>query len=141
MTTGKTIFIVDDDEDDLFFFEQALKRTDGSAQLIKVLESTEVIKTLKGDISRPDYIFLDLNMPKKSGKECLADIRNESVFHNIPVIIYTTSSSPEDRKEIFKMGANHFLTKFSDFKELCNTLSALVKDEMKLEIPVPSPGY
>lgn len=136
MGNPKTFFIVDDDEDDLFFFEQALNRADKSVQLIKVPKSVDALKKLKSIEKRPDYIFLDLNMPQKSGKECLAEIRREEKLNDVPVIIYTTSSSDSDRTDILQMGANHFLTKFSDFGQLCRTLAALIHNELTLEHPV-----
>jgi len=129
MDTSKTVFIADDDEDDIFFFNEAVKEVDNNVELIVAKDGLEAMNILKDPQTKiPHYIFLDLNMPKKSGKQCLIEIRSEDKFHQVPVIIYTTSSSEEDEKETLLLGADYFITKFKTIDELRNTLAELLKN-------------
>lgn len=74
----------------------------------------------------PDFIFLDLNMPRKNGKECLTEIRQNDQTQKIPVVIYTTSARPSDIEETFQAGASCFLRKPNSFNELTTLLTKLI---------------
>lgn len=121
MATRKIIMIVDDDPDDRAFFCEAVSEVDDSIECISVNGGEEAIQHLKNcSDCIPDYIFLDLNMPRMNGKQCLEQIKSNSSFSSIPVIIYTTTKSKEDIEETKYLGAVYFLTKpntFSDLKE------------------------
>jgi DNA-binding response OmpR family regulator len=81
------------------------------------------LKHLKDEtIPLPDFIFLDLNMPKLNGKECLIEIKKLPRYSTVPLIIYTTSSNQKDKQEIMQLGAHYFLTKPTRISELCNCL-------------------
>ena len=71
-------------------------------------------------------IFLDLNMPRLNGKQCLAELKREAHLRDIPVIIYSTSSEKRDIEETSRLGAAHFLTKPNKFEELCKALTFVV---------------
>ena len=75
--------------------------------------------------SLPSVIFLDLNMPKMDGRECLQEIRKSESLREIPVVIYTTSSHQKDIEETRKMGANGFISKPSSLRELHSVLDAI----------------
>lgn len=133
LNTHKLFFIADDDEDDIFFFREALEEVDRTVRLVTARDGDEAMNLLNTSNKEvPDFIFLDLNMPKKSGKECLTEIRQQSKLKDVPIIIYTTSSLHKDMTETLGLGANLFITKFIDFKELCQTLSSLLKGELWL---------
>ena len=74
----------------------------------------------------PNVLFLDLNMPRKSGMECLKEIKENSIFNDIAIAIYSTSASEEDIENTFVMGANIYIKKPSDFKTLKKVLSEVV---------------
>src|SRR5215467_3359909 len=132
MNTSRLLFIADDDKDDIFIFRMALAQVDPSVKLVTAQDGIEAMKKLKHPQAIvPDFIFLDLNMPKMSGKECIEEIRKETRLQNIPIIIYSTSSSPDDRKESLELGANYFITKFYRLNDLCTTLKTLLKKERK----------
>src|SRR5579872_246117 len=99
-----TLLIVDDDADDLQFFVDAIAEIDQDVQCITASNGINALKLLEGIETRPDYIFLDLNMPKMDGKQCLKHIRNSLLLHSIPVIIYSTSRLPEDIAETHALG-------------------------------------
>jgi CheY-like chemotaxis protein len=74
---------------------------------------------------QPDFIFLDLNMPRINGRQCLAEIKKIPHLANTPVIIYTTSSPEKDKIETLYAGASGFITKPSDIPHLTELLSQL----------------
>jgi CheY-like chemotaxis protein len=74
----------------------------------------------------PNILFLDLNMPKKSGMECLLEIKSNGRFKDIAIAIYSTSASEEDIENTFVNGANIYIKKPSDFNNLKNVLSDVV---------------
>ena len=80
----------------------------------------------KEDAVLPQVLFLDLNMPKKSGIECLNEIKANRKMSEIAIAIYSTSASEEDIEETFVLGANIYIKKPSDFKALKKVLSEVV---------------
>ncbi|MGC1240632.1 MAG: response regulator [Chryseosolibacter sp.] len=107
----KTCLLVDDDEDDKEIFCMALTETDPSVRCITANDGIDALKMLKDPTFVPDYIFLDLNMPLMSGKECLIEIRKRPHLTEVPVIIYTTSASQKDIEDTMEAGASSFITK------------------------------
>jgi CheY-like chemotaxis protein len=71
----------------------------------------------------PDVIFLDLNMPRMDGRQCLSELKNDPELKHIPVIIYTTSGHPKDIEQTLQNGAACFITKPTDTRELYNLLA------------------
>ncbi len=124
-----TCFLIDDDFDDQQHFETALNNTtkiknDLVFKCIMADMGTEALIKLNGDASFiPDYIFLDLNMPRMSGKECLVEIKKIERLNAVPVIIYSTSSDPKDIEETKQMGASSFLIKPQNLNVLTEALS------------------
>lgn len=123
MEQPKTLFIIDDDEDDQLFLHEAIHDLNIPIDFFYANNGETALQLLKGeDIPVPDYIFLDLNMPKLNGKECLIEIKKLPKYANVPIIIYTTSSNQKDKQEIIELGAHYFLTKPTRISELCNRL-------------------
>src|SRR5688500_3509498 len=89
MLAPKVIMIVDDDPDDVAFFCEALSEIDTSIKYIGVKGAEEALWLLKKNSdNHPDFIFLDLNMPKMNGKQCLKQIKSDTNVSSIPVIVY-----------------------------------------------------
>lgn len=127
MIKKKTFFIVDDDIDDQELFIEAVNEVDNSIQCVSASNCEEALDLLKNKkTSLPDVIFLDLNMPRLNGKQCLAELKKLAHLRHIPVIIYSTSSEKRDIEETTRLGAAHFLTKPNKFEELCKALSFVV---------------
>ena len=123
MDKPKTLFIIDDDEDDQLFLHEALHDLKIHIDFFYANNGETALRLLKDeDIPVPDYIFLDLNMPKLNGKECLIEIKKLRKYANVPIIIYTTSSNQKDKQEIMELGAHYFLTKPTRISELCSRL-------------------
>jgi DNA-binding response OmpR family regulator len=127
MGSPKRLFLIDDDEDDLFIFHLALQELNVVTDCFEDTNSEKALIRLKeGNIPVPDMIFLDWNMPKISGRDCLICIKQIPAYAHVPVIIFTTSSSWRDKDETKQLGASYFLTKPTSFKELCRSLLNLL---------------
>ena len=123
MNSKKTFLIVDDDKDDCEFFCEAANEVDSSVQCLIAKNGEDALKQLNNGLKRlPDFIFLDLNMPRMDGKTCLIELKKDEKLKNIPVIILTTSSHQKDIDETRELGAVYFLTKPTDFQKLCNEI-------------------
>ncbi|MES2776024.1 MAG: response regulator [Bacteroidota bacterium] len=120
-------FLADDDVDDQLLFLEALGEIDASIECLIALNGEDALKKLK-DRSEvlPNYIFLDLNMPRMNGLQCLSEIKKINSLRDIPVIIYSTSAAKRDIDESKKFGAENFFTKPSSFNDLKEFLSKLV---------------
>ncbi len=122
----------DDDEDDRMFFAEAMQDIFPEINMEifpngKLL-MTHILNTLSAGIL-PKVIFLDLNMPVMDGFECLTHLKKNQLLTKIPVVIYSTSSSEEDRRKSLEMGALFFLTKETSINKMHNQLK-LVIDEL-----------
>jgi CheY-like chemotaxis protein len=112
MENPKTLFLIDDDNDDLEFFCEAASKIDPGLVCITSNDSVAALKSFQNfDVPVPDLIFLDLNMPLVDGRKFLTEIKKLRTYSQIPVIIYSTSSHPRDQEETQKLGASGFLTK------------------------------
>ena len=123
-----TCFIIDDDIDDREMFEIAVQGLEEAIKVHGAADCSEALRMLKNDEQFvPDFIFLDLNMPGLSGKECLPEIKKLPWLSNVPVIIYTTSSTPLDRRETLILGAADFITKEPSIAQLRNSLTMVFR--------------
>jgi CheY-like chemotaxis protein len=127
MSKKRTFFIVDDDMDDQELFIEAVNEVDNSIVCVSASNCEEALDLLKNKkMAMPDVIFLDLNMPRLNGKQCLAELKKHAHLRDIPVIIYSTSSERRDIEETTRLGASHFLTKPNKFDELCKAIGFVV---------------
>ncbi|HKC67681.1 MAG TPA: response regulator [Bacteroidia bacterium] len=123
----KTFFLVDDDEDDRYFFLSALKKTNRNSSCIIAKDGEEALEYLeKNESFIPDFIFLDLNMPRVTGKECLVKIRQIERLKDVPICIYSTSSAENDKTETIKLGADDYMIKPNSLNELTEMLSKII---------------
>lgn len=121
------IILADDDEDDRMFFTDAFSELKMSTKVQTYKDGVELMDYLNSDEAlMPEILFLDLNMPKKNGMECLQEIKANPKFENIAVAIYSTSSTEEHIEETFVNGANIYIKKPNDFSALKKVLSDVV---------------
>lgn len=121
------IILADDDEDDRMFFTDAFDELKINTKVQTYNDGVELMNYLKKeDCILPNILFLDLNMPKKNGIECLHEIKAEKRFDDIAIAIYSTSSSEEHIEETFVNGANIYIKKPSDFASLKKVLTEVV---------------
>jgi CheY-like chemotaxis protein len=135
MTTVKkapiVILMADDDDDDYLLTKKALKESKLLNTLIRVSDGEELLDYLKrrGDYTdsavRPGVILLDLNMPRKDGREALREIKADPELHDIPVVIFTTSKAEEDIYRSYQLGSNSFITKPVTFENLITVMKTL----------------
>ena len=120
------ILVAEDDEDDKLLILKAFERTLPKEKVTCVEDGEALLKYLNrcppfDDLikyPKPDIILLDLNMPRKDGREALAEIKSNDELKSIPVIIFTTSNSADDIQVTYKMGSSSYITKPGSFEEL-----------------------
>lgn len=121
------IILADDDEDDRLFFTDAFEELKMTTKVSTYDDGAYLMDYLnQEDAILPNILFLDLNMPRKSGMECLKEIKENPRFNNIVIAIYSTSASEEDIENTFVKGANIYIKKPSSFKVLKKVLSNVV---------------
>ena len=121
------IILADDDEDDILFFTDAFDELKINTKVNTFKDGVELMNYLNHvDALMPNVLFLDLNMPKKSGIECLTEIKASHKMDGIAIAIYSTSASEEDIEKTFVLGANIYIKKPGDFKKLKKILSEVV---------------
>ncbi len=120
------IVLADDDEDDRLFFTDAFDELKIITRVKTFNDGVYLMDYLNTENVLPNVLFLDLNMPRKSGMECLKEIKQNPKFNDIAIAIYSTSASEEDIENTFVMGANIYIKKPSDFKTLKKVLSEVV---------------
>src|SRR6218665_1908573 len=127
------ILMADDDPDDRSMTKEALEENFLLNELRFAEDGAELMDYLKrrGKYSnpesspRPGVILLDLNMPKKDGRECLKEIKSDDDLKSIPVIVLTTSKAEEDILRTYDLGVNSFVTKPVTFVELVEVMKNL----------------
>ncbi|KYG79985.1 transcriptional regulator [Roseivirga seohaensis] len=133
MGNGFELLLADDDQDDCLFFEEALHELSVSAGLTTVNNGEALLKLLSENNRKlPNALFLDLNMPRKNGADCLVEIRQCNNLKELPIIIYSTSYNPEIANMLFEQGANYYIRKpktFSNLKKVILRAIELVKGE------------
>ncbi|WP_047419472.1 response regulator [Cellulophaga sp. Hel_I_12] len=117
--TNYIIYLADDDEDDRQFFEEITEEMVENILLKTFENGIDLLKSLfQSDLKKPDFIFLDLNMPLMDGEECLSEIRAAASLKDIPIIIYSTSIDFSKAERFRDAGANLYLKKPNNYKAL-----------------------
>lgn len=112
------ILLADDDTDDCIFFKQAIDELLMSTRFTTVHDGEQLIQLLNNETNElPDVLFLDLNMPRKNGFECLTEIKLDKKLKLIPIIIFSTSFEQEVVNQLYKGGAQYFIRKPSEFSQ------------------------
>jgi CheY-like chemotaxis protein len=121
------VLLADDDEDDRLFFKEAFGEIKIKTSVRTVNDGVELMDHLTGNGNElPHILFLDLNMPRKSGLDCLLEIKRSSSLKDIPIAIYSTSASEEDIEDTFVKGANVYIKKPNDFGTLKKILEEVI---------------
>jgi CheY-like chemotaxis protein len=123
----KNLFLIDDDEDDIFLFCEALAQIPIPIALTPFTNCGAAFAKLESGVV-PDIIFLDLNMPLMDGKEFLSMLKTLDNF-NTPVIIYSTSNFQRDIDESMALGASQYMIKQGDFNLLCSLLKNVLYEQ------------
>jgi CheY-like chemotaxis protein len=125
------ILIAEDDADDRFLLKSAFEENGFNDKLHFVENGVELVEYLNSCLSKgneealPRFILLDLNMPKKDGREVLKEIKQNVNFQKIPVIIFSTTNNEQEMRRCYELGANSYITKPNSFESLIKTVAAL----------------
>lgn len=120
---NKVIFLIEDNRGDIRLIQEALKSTAAQCQVIVARDGVEAMEYLRQDGEdpdsvRPDLILLDLNLPKKDGREVLAEIKADPKLKHIPVVVLTTSRNEEDIFKSYDLHVNCYISKSRNLSEL-----------------------
>ena len=130
---NETILMVDDDPDDFFLARDAFMQIGLQADFQLLSDGEELMDYLyrRGKFTGlentpfPCLILLDLNMPRKNGREALSEIKKDPEFSRIPIVIYTTSMEEDDISRSYELGASSFITKPATFDALVEVMRLL----------------
>ena len=122
-----SVLLVEDDPGDVLIAREALAAGRLSTDLHVVTDGVEAMSYLRrtegyGDAIRPDLILLDLNLPRKSGHEVLAEVKQDPELRRIPVVVLTTSQAEEDIMRSYSLHANAFISKPVDFEHFIEAI-------------------
>jgi CheY-like chemotaxis protein len=117
-TTPLNLLLADDDPDDCIFFKDALEELPVSAKLTTVNDGVQLMQLLSKKEVLPDVLYLDLNMPRKNGFDCLAEIKMDEKLKQLPVIIFSTSFDKEVVNHLHEKGAHFYIRKPAEFTQL-----------------------
>jgi CheY-like chemotaxis protein len=143
---SNVILMADDDDDDRLLAQDALAESQLEGTLHFVENGEDLLDYLwrrgkygpPAEAPRPGLILLDLNMPRKDGREALREIKTDPELRRIPVVVLTTSKADTDIGAIYELGANSFISKPFQFEALVNVMKVLGQYWFKtVELPVP----
>ncbi|MEI6948602.1 response regulator [Paraflavisolibacter sp. H34] len=123
--TVRTIFYADDDPDDVLVFREAMAQIDPSLKIHSVSTGDDLCALLRS--LRPDLVFVDLDMPVKSGLECLVEIRQNPLFASLPVVIYSSSTRAGNIEAAYHLGADLFFIKPLSYSDLLVSLRGILQ--------------
>jgi CheY-like chemotaxis protein len=134
--TGKLVLMADDDEEDCLLASEAFLSSGARASFRHVQDGTVLMDYLAGCLCSdseglPDLILLDLNMPRKDGRQALMEIRSNPALQSIPIVILTTSYEEKDIEFSMNEGADSFITKPATFLEWEEHMKSLAKCWLK----------
>src|ERR1043165_8147131 len=122
----KIVMIIDDDKDDRFFFRLAIEEIDPAILYTEAKDGADALKVLTSATELPDFIFLDINMPRMNGVECLVELKTIERLKDIPVIMCSTTIY--NKKECMDKGAAFFMNKPPDYTQLADTIVEAIEE-------------
>jgi CheY-like chemotaxis protein len=138
-----SVLLVEDDPGDVVLIEEAFEHNKVRNTLTIVGDGVEAMKHLRSDAQRPDLVLLDLNLPRKDGREVLAEIKGDPDLRSIPVVVLTTSKAEEDILRSYDLHANAYVTKpvdFNRFIEVVRQIDEFFVTVVKLPAHRPPPA-
>jgi CheY-like chemotaxis protein len=142
--TNQPLLIIEDSDEDFESFCRIARKLLISNPIFRCVEGDEVFQFLQGtgvyrreSAPRPAIILLDLNLPGLDGREVLRRIKQDENFKDIPVIVWTTSANPKDVEICYKQGANCYLLKPMNIRQLNETIRTLVQFWLEIALLPP----
>jgi len=133
------VLVVEDNRADVFLVERAIEFCKLSVHLKVIEDGEEALRYFErvesdDDIPCPDVMLLDLNLPRRSGREVLQSVRQAKRSREVPVIILTSSNSPEDRRETAALGATRYFRKPTSYQEFLK-IGEILGEVLKISAP------
>jgi CheY-like chemotaxis protein len=129
------VFLVDDDNEDHEIFKIAFSRIDEAAEIITADHGIEALLYLQTHSGyQPDIIFLDVNMPRMNGKDCVRELRKIDRLRDTPIILHSTHDCPKEVEEAAASGASGFMSKPAGISEYVRRLQGVLREYLKLDI-------
>jgi len=135
MPDNFTIFYADDDADDLEFFRDVTDTFGDRIHLYTHSHGDQLLTAVRNPPPVPQLIFLDINMPGKSGFEVLQELKKSEKYKNIPVVMFSTSNSPENVSKSMQLGANFYVTKPDSIAKLKQSIEYTLNINWKVFKP------
>jgi CheY-like chemotaxis protein len=133
-----SIFIADDDPDDVYFVQTAIQELDSQIQLRHFVNGKMLLEELnRPDGNLPNLVIMDLNMPVMDGKETLKVIRQSPLFNDLPVIILSTSNYMSERNLCYDYGATSYFTKPYHYARYLEIMRKLKQEWIDHELTTP----
>lgn len=133
-----TILLADDDADDCLLFRDALGELLLDTELSTVVNGEQLMEVLNRNQPLPDLLFLDLNMPRKNGFDCLLEIRANERLRLLPVIILSTSLEENMVNLLYANGADYYICKPNEFSQLVSVIRIALTITSQTDLPRPS---
>lgn len=128
MKRSATAFLIDDDTDDHEIFSYAMNKADESVQCVFANDGIHALEKIKAEENFiPDFIFVDMNMPRMNGQQCLMELKKIDRLKSTPVFMYSTSADTTEIQENIRLGATDFILKPSDVNDLARILGNIVR--------------
>ena len=124
-----TILYIDDDAEDREFFVEAAQKIDADLICYTAQDGAQALRELHEMIVMPDYIFLDVNMPVMNGKQFLHEIKKRMRLRSIPVVIYSTTTRPDERAAFLNAGASKVIAKPSSIAQITGLIRSVIYHE------------
>ncbi|MEO0995976.1 MAG: response regulator [Pseudomonadota bacterium] len=127
MTDAPLVMLVDDDPADVELTLQAMSDLNRVVHVVTARDGIEALDYLRESRSRnPNLILLDLNMPRKDGRELLREIKTDQRLADIPVVIHSTSTAPADVSDAYRLRANSYVSKAAELDSIQQTLGSVL---------------
>lgn len=131
--------MVDDDPDEHLLFEDALKELREAPRLVYARDGQQLMQFLNNEkVELPAIVFLDLNMPRMNGFECLREIRKSARLTRIPVVIFSTTSQTQAIDKVYEQGANYYIRKPNTFAMLKEVIERMLEIDWSNNSSQPS---
>lgn len=126
----KMIFLIEDNKADIRLIEEAFKNSSVPYEVVSSRDGIDAMAYLRqegeyANVPRPDLILLDLNLPKKDGREVLAEIKTDPVLKRIPVVVLTTSKNEDDIFDCYNLHVNCYITKSRNLNQLFQIVKSI----------------
>ena len=136
---AQRFFLADDDDDDRLLFEDALRELSVDTSLTVATDGVDLMEKLQETVPPPpSVIFLDINMPRKNGFECLAEMKQIEKLRDIPVVIFSTSNEDSTIDRTYRQGANFYIHKPRSFEKLKSAIQQIITIDWSLQTMQPS---